>query len=126
MIICHAFVTCEGYANGGNIIKQNARMKTHECRRLHLCCMELDRGQTRGLVAALESGVEDAVVLGHGGALTLHMETLAQYGGSGRCGCVDLWDQTSLHYREQVNQLSIMNFYLEFQIHSKNSLRLGV
>ena len=61
--------------DGGNINKQNARMKTHECRRLHLCCMELDRDQTRGLVAALESGVEDAVVLGHGGALTLHIET---------------------------------------------------
>ena len=115
MIICHAFVTCEANANGGKQ-KQKDRMTTHECRRLHLCCMELDRDQTRGLVAALESGVEDAVVLGHGGALTLHMETLAQYGGGGRCGCVDLWDQTSLHYREQVNQRRIMNFQTKFTV----------
>ena len=62
---------------------------------------ELDAEATRGLVLGLQQGVA-ALVLGYGARVHLH--TLLDYDGRGRCGVVGCWDDVADFYREVVRE----------------------
>ena len=54
--------------------------------------MELDQAATRSLVWALQHGVP-WLTLGYNGPVRLHVPTLADYDGRGRCGVLTMyWD----------------------------------
>ena len=61
--------------------------------------VELDEAATRGLVLGLQQGV--AVLVLCAGA-RVHLETLLDYDGRGRCDGVRCWGHTADNYREEV------------------------
>ena len=72
------------------------------CTQLRIDNMKLDQTATSGLVQGLQHGVERLHLLGGGGPVTLHIHTLVEYDGRGRCGEVRCWGNTSAPYREEI------------------------
>ena len=61
--------------------------------------MELDQAATSSLVRALQHGVEE-LVLGRG--VRLHIQTLLEWDGRGRCGEVTCYHDTRDTYRKEM------------------------
>ena len=86
-----------------------------KCDVLRISKATLSTAETQSLVSAMVSGVEK-VELGRG--VTLDMETLARYDGTGECRLVWLWGQsTSSRCGEQV---SMWTEEMGWKIRSKN------
>ena len=85
----------------GNIGRIVAKIK---CRKLSLSNMQLSVGATHALVAGMDAGVE-VVQLGLGGtgSVEVDMDTLATYGGQGRCRILVCWE---VRYRDEVGKLA--------------------
>ena len=71
------------------------------CTRLLIENMELDQAATSSLVRGLQHGVEK-LVLGFHGRVRLHIQTLLEWDGRGRCGEVVCWDDTRDTYRRKM------------------------
>ena len=69
------------------------------CTRLEISSMELDQAATSSLVRALQHGVEGLDM--YGGA-RLHIQTLLDYDGRGRCGWVKCYYSTRDTYKEDM------------------------
>ena len=69
------------------------------CTELSICGMELDQAATRSLVRGLQHGVQ-AVHLRDD--VRLHLETLLEYDGKGRCNYLVCYDSTREVYRDQL------------------------
>ena len=67
------------------------------CRWLLIYNMELDQAATSSLVRALQHGVEK---LGLYGRVRLHIQTLLEYDGRGRCGDVRGWSDRDTYKEE--------------------------
>ena len=63
--------------------------------------MELDEAATRGLVVGLQQGVTRLVLYA---GTRVHLHTLLDYDGRGRCGVVGCWDDVADFYREVVRE----------------------
>ena len=74
------------------------------CQYVRLYDVELDEAATRGLVLGLQQGVA-VLVLGAGARVHLH--TLLDYDGRGRCDVVGCWDDVADFYREVVREWAI-------------------
>ena len=74
------------------------------CQYVRLYDVELDEAATRGLVLGLQQGV---AVLVLGARTRVHLHTLLDYDGRGRCGVVGCWDDVADFYREVVREWAI-------------------
>ena len=72
-------------------------MSSLTCTVLYIFDMELDQAATSGLVWGLQHGVEE-LVLGY--RVRLHIQTLLEWDGSGRCGEVTCYGDTRETYLE--------------------------
>ena len=73
------------------------------CKDLWISDMKLNQTATRSLVQGLEHGVKRLVLDGgEGGPVTLHIHTLVEYDGRGRCGEVMCYGNTAAAYREDM------------------------
>ena len=70
-----------------------------KCKELLITSQSLGREETRALVQAMESGVEEVVLSDE---MTLDKETLAEYSGQGVCSKVELGSDTAARYREDL------------------------
>ena len=92
------WVEIENVRNG-DIISTLASLK---CERLRISSQTLSSEETRALVRAMESGVEN-VELGRRGEVTLDIRALIQYSGHEKCQEVSCWDDTAEKYREELS-----------------------
>ena len=74
-------------------------LRSLRCRMLEMSDVNLSTANTKSLLAAMVSGVEE-VELGMG--VTLDMKTLAQYDGKGDCRRVSVWGDANERYRAQM------------------------
>ena len=72
-----------------------------KCKGLHISRQTLSSEETRSLVRAMESRMEE-VKLGVSGEVSLDIRALTKYSGQGKCGKVVCWDATADRYREEV------------------------
>ena len=73
------------------------------CTDLWIYNMKLDQAATSSLVLALQHGVKRLVLWG---GVRLHIQTLVEYDGRGRCDEVKCWGNTAAPYREEITTLA--------------------
>ena len=71
------------------------------CTWLFIENMEMDQAATSSLVWGLQHGIE-RLQLGFLGRVRLHIHTLLEYDGQGRCGWVQWWKKTLDTYKEEI------------------------
>ena len=74
------------------------------CTELSICDMELDQAATRSLVRGLQHGVKKVHLQDDA---RLHLETLLEYDGKGRCNYLVCYDSTREVYRDQLRAWAI-------------------
>ena len=79
----------------GDIISTLARLK---CEMLRISSQTLSSEETRALVRAMETGVEN-VELGFSGEVSLDITALTQYSGQGKCRWLTCCRNTRNRYR---------------------------
>ena len=71
------------------------------CRELQIDNMKLNQAATSSLVRALQHGVK-SLRMGYGGRVRLRIQTLLEYGGTGRCGKMECRYDTWGIYKEEM------------------------
>ena len=71
-----------------------------KCNRLLISRQSLGQGETRALVQAMESSVEEVWLW----EVSLEREALSEYSGQGVCREVSLWNDTAARYKEELKQ----------------------
>ena len=71
--------------------------------------MELDQEATSSLVQGLQHGVKRLVLWG---GVRLHIQTLVEYDGRGRCGMVRCWFETPTNYLKMNTWAKWVNWHV--------------